>query len=198
MDKNKKIVFHKPGRYYVSFELYDDGGDISVTTSIDDFKGGWMWTGNESSFLTFINRIYDSILASEFKEKWKKEGLDKYINNLINIAIDNNDFYSILGDNAFWFDNGWLYDYVKELLNEEEIDEKEYDYYFDNIPLSYEELAPYIAKDDYIENIISKLRSIKSIDEFYNLRKRFSMDAVVSVVYELISDKFYSLLNLSK
>jgi len=201
MERNKEIVISEYGKHYLLFELSDKAGNIFVDIFIEDSIGGWMWRGNETDFLTFLNRVYKSKVADEFKKEWEKAGLNKYINKLINIAIDNDDFYSILGDNRLWFEGIWLYNYFDDLLKRDGIDERkdaeEYDYYFDNMPFTYEELAPYIIKSDYIQDMIPKLRSIKSIDEFYNLMDEFSLDDVIYIIYDLI-EEFYISLKLSR
>jgi len=168
---------------------------------------GWHWDGNEYDTLTFLNRLYNSTLWKAFKKDLKAHGVDDsydFFYPLLVESINNDDFYSIAGDNSYWYYNSWsdeiytkislaLYD--KDIffddLNETEqnrVDEIAY-----KVNPDYDDFISWLSESvDLKKDLLKMLDESKTIDEFMNEAQGYSniiFESILEYIDRLIYDK---------
>jgi hypothetical protein len=175
---------------YIHTEIERENGKLSAKYYIDDTIGGWIWEGFETVSLSFFTRICLSTIYNDFRKVWEEKGGDKYLPELLRIALDNDDYYAITGDNRTWFDTAHLWDYVYETLRETEFSDEELEeisYYLTEI--DYDDFVEEykLALKDLVDKEVLQVRTLRELNHL--LKNDIFRYNITELVYDYLNDK---------
>lgn len=184
---------------YIDFEF--DENPENTKFYIDDKTGGWLWSNDGYSTLTFLTRIFSIRWEDLFKKVYnllKKEPFDIIRKNLI-ASIEDDDFYAITGDNVIWHFGDYVSDFVddelKEIMSDLNLPEEIYDKFWDYFYYDFDDFMNWFKETGYYETLKKDLLKAKSLDELKDVIDDFKQYTKWEVLSEYFRDKIYETLD---